>query len=268
MSALARWDAFLGQIEARAASVRSDAEATGRAFIASVAAGGDYVPMSHQLMAVNNRLQDLEKNITDTWHAKVDDAIAAENLGEDRRWAAFGKGEALRHALDDLREELEPRLFAELSRQRYQHAIAQKRDVRCAKCGQPLATPLVFRAIDLACACGARTPYEPGELMRSVAAIGAHAVAQESVNREWRAMRAAERALHAVRPPRPLAVVKTYERAQIAYWRAYLGVRSQYEPELGVDIAMEIRSRMEQWYVSSAEFEEAWVAAGRPRDVV
>ena len=82
MSALARWDAFLGQIEARAAQVRTEAETSARAFIAEVAHGGDYAPLSHQLMAVRNRLLDLESNITDTWHAKVDAAIAAEGLGE------------------------------------------------------------------------------------------------------------------------------------------------------------------------------------------
>jgi hypothetical protein len=228
MSALARWDAFLGQIETRAAQVRAEAEASGRAFIASVAAGGDYLPLSHQLMAVRSRLQDLETTITDTWHAKVDDAIAAENLGEDARWTAHAKGEALRHELDDLREELEPRLMAELARQR---AAA-------------------------------------GGDVTSVAAIGGHAIAQEAANAPWRAMRAAERALHAVRPPRNLEVIKAYERAQIAYWRAYLTVRARYEPAMGRDLGLEIRSRMEQWYTSSAEFEEAWVAAGRPRDTI
>jgi hypothetical protein len=220
MSALARWDAFLGQIEARAAQVRTEAETSARAFIAEVAHGGDYAPLSHQLMAVRNRLQDLETNITDTWHAKVDAAIAAEGLGEDTRWAAFGKGEALRHALDDLREELEPRIFAELAR------------------------------------------------VRGAAAIGAHAIAQEAVVAEWRAMRAAERALHAIRPPRPLAPIKAYESAQIAYWRAYLAVRSRYEPILARDPALEVRSRMEQWYVSTAEYEPAWVQAGRPREAI
>ena len=54
MSALARWDAFLAQIESRAAGVRSEAEASARTFIANVAGGGDYQPLSHQLMAVRS----------------------------------------------------------------------------------------------------------------------------------------------------------------------------------------------------------------------
>jgi hypothetical protein len=227
MSALARWDAFLAQIEGRHGQVRAEAEASARAFIANVAGGGDYLPMSHQLMAVRSRLQELETMITDTWHAKVSTAISDEGLDIATRDAAFAKGEALKHRLDDEREELEPRIFAELARQRF--------------------------------ACG---------LGESVAAIAAHAVAQEAVVTTWRAMRRAERALNAIRPPRTLEPIKAYERAQIAYWRAYLEVRARYEPILARDPALEIRSRMEQWYVSSVEYEPAWVAAGRPREPI
>lgn len=224
MSALARWDAFLAQIEGRHAAVRRDAEAAAHAFIAGVAAGGDHLPLSHQLMAVRSRLQELETMIADTWHAKVEDAIFSEGHGVAVRDAQFAKGEALRHALDDAREELEPRIFAELARQRHARGLGE-----------------------------------------TVAALASHAVAQEAAVVEWQAMRAAERALHAIRPPRPLAPIRAYEQAQITYWRRYLAVRAQFEPILARDPALEIRSRMEQWYVSSAEYEEAWVAAGRPR---
>jgi hypothetical protein len=223
-TAVERWDAFLAQIEGRARSVRTEAEGSARAFIAQVAGGGDYQPLSHQLMAVRSRLQELETMITDTWHAKVDDAIVAEGADRD---AARAKGDALRYKLDDEREELEPRIFAELARQRHAHGQTE-----------------------------------------SVAAIAAHAVAQEAAVHEWRAMRAVERALHAIRPPVPLEPIKAYERAQITYWRAYLRVRSQFEPILARDPALEIRSRMEQWYVYTAEHEPAWVAAGRPREVI
>ena len=82
-------------------------------------------------------------------------------------------------------------------------------------------------------------------------------------------MRNAERALHAIRPPRTLAPIKAYEHSQIAYWQRYIAVRaSVQEPILARDPALEVRSRMEQWYVYTAEFEEAWVAAGRPRAAI
>lgn len=266
MSAVARWDGFLAQIEGRAASVRAEAEAAANQFIASVAGGGDYLPLSHQLSAVASRLQELENMIMETWHAKVDDAICAE--AREQRDGGREKGQALAHALDDAREELQIRIFAELARRRFASALVANRAVACGRCGAACAAPVSFRAIELACACGARTPFEPGELMRSVAAIGGHALAQEAAVVPWRAMRAAERRLHALRPPRELGVIKDSERSQIAYWRSYLAVRSQLEPELARDPAREIRSRMEQWYTTTAEFEEAWVRANRPRDAI
>jgi hypothetical protein len=265
MSALARWDGFLAQIAERHRGVRAEAEASARAFVATVAAGGDYMPLSNALSAVNSRLQELETMIIDTWHAKVEDAIFADGHDVGVRDREFAKGDALKHQLDDEREELEPRIFAELSRQRFAHAVQANRGVACSACGAALQAPFSFRAIELACGCGGRTMFEPGELMRSVAAIGTHAVAQEAVVVEWRAMRRAGLQLDAFRPPAPLHAIKAYELSQITYWRAYLAVRSRFEPELARDPALEVRSRMEQWYTHFAEFEESWVAAGRPR---
>lgn len=267
MSALARWDAFLAQIEARHLAVRGDAEGSARQYINQIAGGGDYTPLAHAMMQANARLLDLESKITDTWHAKVDDAITNED-GIIVRDAAFAKGEALRHALENARDELEPRVFAELARQRFTQALRQNRAVYCTACGTQLAAPISFRAIELPCACGARTAFEPGELMRSVAAVGTHAIAQEAVVSQWRAMRAAERRLHSIRPPRPLDVIRDVEKTQITYWWSYLAVRAKFEPELGRDPAMEVRSRMEQWYRAFAEYEEAWVTAGRPRAAI
>jgi hypothetical protein len=265
MSALARWDAFLAQIAQRHRGVRAEAEGSALAFVRSIAAGGDYRPLSNQLSAVQSRLQELETMITDTWHAKVEDAIFADGHDVGVRDREYVKGEALKRTLDDEREELEPRIFAELARQRFAHAVHASRGVACTACGTALEAPLSFRAIELACRCGGRVTFEPGELMRSVAAIGTHAIAQETVVAAWRAMREAERKLHDIRPPRPLHVVTAYEHSQIVYWRAYLTVRSRFEPELARDPALEVRSRMEQWYTHFAEFEESWVKAGRPR---
>lgn len=267
MSALARWQAFLAQIEERHRSVRDEAWAAGRAFIASVAAGGDYLPLSHQLGAIRHRLQELERRITDTWHAKVDDAIADEGLGEAARVTARDQGDALAHGLDDQREELEIGLFAELARARYAAARAGARPLACG-CGATWPAPDGFRLVELPCPrCGAIATYDPDPLMRSAGAIGTHPVAQERATGEWRAMRAAERAVRRVRPPAPLAVLQAYEAAQIAYWQVYLTARAYFEPELARDPALEIRRRMEPWYATSAEHEPAWVAAGRPRAV-
>ncbi len=268
MSARLRWDGFLAQIEGRHREVRTEAEAAARQFIAGVAAGGDYLPLSHQLSAIEFRLQELETKITDTWHAKVDDAIVAEGHGEAVRDAARDQGDALKHALDDAREELMIQVMAELARQRHAHAVAQHQPVPCSRCGAALSAPLSFRALELPCPCGAVTIWQPPELMISVAAIGTHPISQQAATTEWRAMRAAERALHAIRPPRALAPVKACELTQIAYWRTYLTARAWFEPELARDPALEIRRRMQPWYESHAEFEDGWVQAGRPREVI
>jgi len=268
MSALARWDAFLAQIEGRHRAVRDEAQASGRTFIASVAGGGDYLPLSHQLGAIKHRLQELESKIIDTWHAKVDDTITGEGHSQEVRMAALAKGEDLKYALDDAREELEISLMADLARARFAAATAALQPVGCGKCGASYAAPQSFRLVELPCGgCGAPLSYDPDELMRSAGAIGTHAIAQESATAEWRAMRAAEHALHRVRPPRYLAIVQAYEAAQIAYWRKYIVARAYFEPELGRDPAMEVKKRMEQWYLYSADHEESWVAAGRPRAV-
>jgi hypothetical protein len=217
-----RWSAFLAQIEQRHAQVRAESEQFGSAYTAD-----DLAPLSHHLMGVKSRLQDLEQSIEATWHAKVDDVFAAEGASGDTRSAAFMQGRNLGHKLDDEREESEIRILAEQARRRFENpAHAQ-----------------------------------------TAAAIGAHVLAQEAATGEWRAMNAALRALNAYRPPAPLAAVKAYELAQIAYWRAYLTVRHRYEPAIQIhNLPFEIGSRMEQWYVSSAEFEPAWVQAGRPRE--
>jgi hypothetical protein len=103
--------------------------------------------------------------------------------------------------------------------------------------------------------------------MRSAGAIGTHPISQEAAVVEWRAMVAADRRAKAARSPCPLPLLKAYEAAQLAYWRRYLATRAWFEPELGRDPEMEVRKRMEQWYVYSAEQEQAWVAAGRPRAI-
>jgi hypothetical protein len=267
MSAIARWDAFLGQIAARHRGVLADAEASLRAQVLAVAGGGDYLPISHAMMAINSRLQELESMIEDTWHAKAIDAILDEtNHSWEIRDREHAKAMVVKDQLDDEREMLEPRVFALLARERFNHALAAHQGmIRCAGCGAGLETPVTFRAIELPCRCGVRTTFEPGELMRSVAAIGAHAVAQEAVITEWKAMVTADRARRRHRSPTPLHAIQTYEAAQITYWRAYLAVRSRYEPELARDPVREVRDRMEQWYTMYAEHEELWVKAGRPR---
>ncbi len=268
MPALLRWDAFLAQIQGRHEQVRAEAQAAGRQFIAGVAAGGDALQLSHQLGAVKHRLQELEAKIMETWHAQVDDAILNEGAPVSVRDAACDKGISLQHVLEDARDEMEIGLLSELARARYQVATAQLEPVACAGCGAQVEPPHSFRLVEWACAgCGGPMRYDPSELMRSAGAIGTHPISQEAAVAEWRAMQAADRRARGARSPCPLSLLQASEAAQIAYWRRYLATRAWFEPELGRDPEMEVRSRMEQWYQYTADQEEAWRAAGRPRAI-
>jgi hypothetical protein len=259
-----RWDGFLGQIEARHREVREEAMQRGQALLA-----GDpsTAALAQMWSAVESRLMDLEARIMDTWHEKVCDAFYAEGIGEAGQTAALERAAALGFALEIGRQRLEQRLQADLARQLFARAQAAWRGCFCGQCGAELAVPLTSRAVHLPCArCGAATLFEPGEPLRLAAAAGAHALAQEAAEPQWLAMREAERQLRESRTPHPLALLKQYERAQIAYWWSYLGGRAQFEPELARDPAGEVRARMDAWYRGHAEFEEEWVRHGRPAE--
>ena len=267
MSATERWDAFLAQIEGRHRLVREEALAAAHATIASLP-GADVQPLTLAWGAVNSRLQELETRIIDTWHEKVEAAFEAEGI-DGVRTGAYDKGDSLRFALENEREALQQRILADAARQIFARALAGRRDCFCTACGAQLDVPLVFRAVSLQCGrCGAVGVFEPGELLRGVAAVGAHALAQEAAWGPWLAMREAERRWRQARSPCPLPLLKAHERAQIAYWRAYVAARAQLEPELGRDPVLEVRSRMEGWYQYNAEHEQEWVRAGRPRELI
>jgi hypothetical protein len=239
MSALARWDAFLAQIEGRHREVRMEGAAAAIHTVSQLSTGGDHIPLSRALAAVDHRLHDLERKITVTWDSQVDGAISREGHGEAVRAAARQRGVALQHALEDEREELPIRVLADLARQRYKHAVAQHRRPPCSACGSSLDTRGAFRVLDLRCRCGATTVWQPSELMVSVAGIGAHPMSHEAAAREWRTLRSAERAL---------APAGAVEQAQLAYWRAYLKARAWFEPELARDPETELHRRMAPFY--------------------
>lgn len=190
-------------------------------------AGLDPQPLAVAWGAAESRLKDLETKIQEAWHEKVEAVFEAEGHAPDARAAARKKGEDLKFSLENEREAA-------------QHAIW---------------------------VAAARQMQAGGAPAANVVAFAAHAHGSQRAAREWLAMREAERAMHAVRSPTPLALLKGYERAQIAYWRAYVAARAELQPEMR-DVAHEVRSRMEGWYVYSAEHEPEWRAAGRPREPI
>jgi hypothetical protein len=188
MSATERWDAFLAQIEGRHRLVREESLAAAQATLASLP-GADISPLTLAWGAVNSRLQELESRIIDTWHEKVEAAFEAEGL-DGVRIGAYDKGDSLRFALENEREALQQRILADAARHFFARALAGRRDCFCTACGAQLNVPLVFRAVSLQCGrCGAVGVFEPGELLRGVAAVGAHALAQEAAWGPWRRAR-------------------------------------------------------------------------------
>jgi hypothetical protein len=266
MAAHERWAAFLRQIAQRHDDIAR--ETVESASAALELADLDPTPIGTALAAVDARLKDLEGKITDSWSAQVERAFESEGYDHAAITAARAEGDRVRHALEDRREALHHRVLADAARRIYAKALETQSNRLCPRCGAALPIPPTFRAIDVKCAhCGALSSFEPGTLLRIAIASGAHALASESAQREWLAMRAAERAIRNVRPPCPLALLKAYELAQIAYWRAYVTARAQLEPEMR-DIGLEVRSRMDHWYRYNAEYEPEWVRAGRPREPV
>jgi hypothetical protein len=266
MGAVARWEAFLAQTEGRHRAVRAEAAQGAQVAIAALP-GADAAPVVRAWSTVEGRLRDLEGKIIDTWHEKVAAAFSAEDADADTCDAAYQKGARLDFDLQMAREELEVDIVAGCARELFARALAERRDRFCTGCGAALAIPMSFRALELNCpGCQARVLFEPGAAARAAGSVGAHALPQLMARAPWRAMREAERRFREWRPPRPLALVKQHERAQLAYWRAYLAARAEIEPELSRDPVLEVRARMEPFYLDVAEQEPAWVEAGRPRD--
>lgn len=261
-----RWAAFLAQIRERHRLVCDEAEQGAREALRE--SGFDPTPISVAWMAVTNRLQDLESRIIDTWNEKVDATFDAEGYEHAEKMAARMRGDELAFELENARQAAEMRVFAYGAREVHDRAVASQRERLCPGCGAPLAIPLTYRAVRVACDhCRALSTFEPGTLARTAVAFGAHALSWESAQKEWEAMRRAERAIRLTRSPAPLALLKDYERAQIAYWFRYFTTKAHFEPAVR-DVALEVRSRMDGWYRMSAENESEWVHAGRPREAI
>jgi hypothetical protein len=263
MSARDRWDAFLNQIESRHAELVREAFEGAKEALPDI--GFDTSPVGVALGAVRSRLLDLESRIDDTWNEKVDDAFGAEGVGHEERAWARERGAALKRRLERERERLEPHAFAHAAHAIHRRTLAHRSDVVCANCGAPLSPPVTYRAIEVRCrTCSAVGLFQPSPLMRQVEAIGSHAIAWVASEAEWLAMLDTQDRVRAARSPCPLALLQAYEEAQIVYWRKYFHAKAQMIPEIAADVEANVRSRLQHWYMYSADHEQEWVRAGRP----
>lgn len=260
-----RWQAFLNQIKERHGQICAEADEGAREALRE--SGFDPHPISVAWMAIDNRLHDLERKIIDTWHEKVDDTFEAEGYPPDERNAARARGEELAFELENDRQLAEMRVFAYGAREVHARALAAQKERSCPHCGAPLDIPMTYQAVHASCThCKSLSTFEPGMLARSALAFGSHALSWESAHQEWLVMRRAERAMKKVRPPAALALIKDYERAQIAYWTRYFTTKAVLEPVVA-DVQREVRARLESWYTMGADHEAEWVRAGRPREL-
>jgi hypothetical protein len=263
MSALVRWAGFLKQIGDRHKLICEEAEQGAKE--ALVATNFDPTPIGIAWMAVTDRLKELERRIIDTWNEKVEATFEAEGIDRATQMAERRKGEDLAFQLENAREANEMKVYANGARELHARALSTQKERNCPQCGVPLPVPVVYNAINVKCAhCGSIATFEPGTTARMAIAFGSHAIAWEAAAQEWLAMRNAERRIRDTRSPTPLALLKDYERAQLAYWFKYIGTKSHLEPVLK-DVPFEVRSRMEFWY-RQMDSEEAWRQAGAPRE--
>lgn len=264
MQALQRWDAFLAQIRDRHAAVIAECDAALAPVLQQLTAGGDIGAVSRQLSMTRSRLMELEGRIEETFQSKVEAAFESEGASGAMVTGEMMKGRRQRRMLEFARDLHEPMVLDRLVRMQYAHAQATQAPLVCSHCRNVMPLPLVGRNMAIRCACGGSTEYVPSDLMKMMSATGADAVAKVAAQAEWRQMVEAEQLQHEQRPPYSLELIMHIERTQIAYYRAYWTMRGQFEPERS-DVVREIRAIMEPWYVTRAEYEPAWVAAGRPR---
>ena len=264
MQAQQRWAGFLAQIRDRHAAIIVECDTAFVPILQQLTVGGDTAVISRQLSMTNARLRELEDRIEATFNDKVDAVFESDGASPATRTAAQVQGRRQRMQLELARDQHEPTVLDRLVRMQYAHAQATQAPLVCAHCRNVMPLPLVGRTMPIRCACGGTTEYVPSALMKMTSASGADAVAKVAAQPEWRQMVEAQYMRNELRPPYSLEVIMHIERTQIAYYRAYWTMRGQFEPERS-DVPREIKAIMEPWYVTSAEFEPAWVAAGRPR---
>lgn len=266
MSAVtARWEGFLQQIRDRFVGILNEAREGCPALLEQ--AGFDPIPMGNAWHAIEMRAKQLETKIEETWNDQVEAAF--ESAGAPPQAVAYerSKGDATRDWMEVEREKTRIGIYCDAGRRIFDRARAEiGRSFACSRCGAPLDVPFTFRALNVTCPhCATVNGFEPGTNIR-MAEICVHPLCEEASFSQWLAMRAAERAMHAARPTQ-IQHLKAYERAQIAYWQAYLVTRGRLLPDTAQAFDADLRGKMRFFY-DMMDREGAWIQAGRPRDLV
>lgn len=262
---VARWDAFLAQIHERFRGVMQEAREGCPALLEQ--ANFDPLPMGNAWSAIEMRAKQLETKIEETWSGQVerafDESGAPPQVIAQERW----KGDALRTAIEVERERTRIKIYADAGRRFYERATSEGgRTFPCSRCGAPIEVPFTFRALNLPCThCTTVNGFEPGTNMR-MGEICVHPLCEEASWDRWLAMHRAEATWRTTRDT-TIEILKTWERAQLAFWHAYLSARIRFLPDTAKDFDKDLRGRMAHFY-DRMEREGPWIRAGRPRDLV
>jgi hypothetical protein len=261
----ARWDGFLNNIRERFLEIMQEAKEGCPALLEE--SNLDPIPMGNAWGAIEMRAKQLETKIEETWSSQVERAF--EQDGAPPQFIAHerAKGDALRDFIEVERERTRIAIYSDAGRAIFRHAATEiARSFACVRCGAPLEVPFTFRALNVHCQhCRTVNGYEPGTRLR-LAEICIHPLCEEAAWQQWLVMHQAE---NAWRQARPVTIhhLKGWERAQIAYYHAYLSTRVRLLPDTAQAFDADLRGRMRQFY-ESMERERPWTLAGRPRDLV
>lgn len=261
----ARWDAFLSQVRERFLDIVREAREGCPALLEQ--ADFDPIPMSNAWGAIEMRAKLLESKIADTWSGQVEATFEAAGAPPDAVAWERTKGVLLRDWLEIERERARIAIFADAGQKLFERAKAEhERPFSCTRCGAPLNVPFTFRALNVTCPhCTTVNGFEPGTRMR-MGEVYVHPLCEEAAFEPWLAMHRAEKTWRRSRDPN-IDILKVWERAQIAFFRAYLRRRGELLPDTTSAFDADLRGKLRPFY-EQMERESAWIRAGRPREAL
>jgi hypothetical protein len=227
--AITRWDGFLAKLRERVDETLAQAE-EGCAMLLDVN-GLDPQPMTVAWMAIENQLRELSAKVDETWEGKVGPAVGEDDAQKE-------KGESLQRSIEQKKEALEVRIFADAARKIYEQArVNLAKDQKCAQCGAALKLEQAFfRSKHVSCPfCSNVNTFVPGATISAVEYFCCHHLAREKTLGLYGKWIAAQR-------------TADEERALREYTTAYLRARIEIVPEYEKDFEKDLKGKMAFFY--------------------
>ncbi len=224
---LLRWDRFRHQVHQRFEELLVQVQADCGAALDR--GDDDTAAMSSSWTTMHARAAALGAQLHDSWNDQVEPRLISADATATVRNSARAQLEALQDRMEIELEATRLRIFADAARTLWARQ---------------------------------RTTYEPNAGIDPVERFCVHALCEQAAWPQWLAMRQAELSLHTAHTE-TLALLQSYERAQIRYWDAYLCTRIGLHPDAAADYDVDLRNCMQPWY-QHIEGSAAWSRAGRP----